>query len=80
VVRFVIDEKTGKVSEPKWTPSGGRTPRYFGIDPSGRWMLIANEGSGTVLVHKIEADGSLTPTGDQVEVGTPMCVKFLVAE
>lgn len=80
VVRFLVDESTGKLSDPKWTPSGGRIPRYFGIDPSGKWMLIANEGSGTVLVHKIESDGSLTPTGDKVEVGSAMCIKYLPAE
>ncbi|HZZ43361.1 MAG TPA: lactonase family protein [Tepidisphaeraceae bacterium] len=79
VVRFMRDETTGKLSEPVWAQSGGRIPRYFGIVPGGKWMLVANEGSGNVLVFKInQQDGTITPTGDQIEIGSAMCIKFLV--
>lgn len=81
VVRFERDGELGKLANPKWVPSGGRTPRYFGIVPGGKWMLVANEGSGNVLVYKIDqGDGTITPTGDEVEIGSAMCIKFLQKE
>jgi 6-phosphogluconolactonase len=36
-----------------------KTPRDFTLDPSGRWMLVANQGSGAVIVFRINEDGSL---------------------
>ena len=32
-----------------------RTPRPFAIDPSGRWLIAANQDSGTVVVFRLEA-------------------------
>jgi 6-phosphogluconolactonase len=59
------------------TPTGGKTPRNFNIDPTGQWLLAANQGSGTITVFKIDAEsGKLTPTGEPVAVPTPVCIKF----
>jgi 6-phosphogluconolactonase len=38
---FAIDPQTGRVSLISVAASGGRTPRNFAIDPSGRWLLTA---------------------------------------
>lgn len=62
------------------TPTQGKTPRNFGIDPTGRWLLAANQDSDSVVVFEIDAKtGRLRSTGRQVEVGRPVCVKFLPA-
>lgn len=56
----------------------GKTPRNFGIDPTGRWLLAANQDSDSVVVFAIDGKtGKLTPTGQTLEVGKPVCVKFL---
>jgi 6-phosphogluconolactonase len=34
-------------------------PRDFTLDPDGKWMLVANQGSAEVLVFRIKGDGSL---------------------
>jgi 6-phosphogluconolactonase len=53
-------------------------PRNFGIDPTGTYLLVANQGSNSVLVFRIDQkSGALTPTGGRAEVPTPVCVKFL---
>ena len=56
----------------------GKTPRNFGIDPTGTFVLAANQGSDSVVVFRVnQANGSLQPTGQTVEVGSPVCVKFM---
>ena len=55
----------------------GRTPRDFAIDPSGRFLLVANQDSDAVVVFRIDPEsGKLADSGQRAEIGTPMCVKF----
>ena len=56
---------------------GIKIPRNFNIDPSGKWMLVANQDGASVVVFAIGADGLPKPTGTRVEVPNPVCVKFL---
>lgn len=77
ITLFRIDERTGKVTLMDNTPTGGRTPRNFNIDPSGRFLIAANQDSGNVVVFSIDSDtGHLTPTGQQLEIGSPVAVLF----
>ena len=56
------------------------TPRSFGIDPTGQYLLAANQDSDNVIVFHIDQkNGQLTATGNRVEVGAPVCVKFVPA-
>lgn len=56
----------------------GRTPRSFAIDPTGAYLLAANQESGNVVVFKIDpSTGALTPTGEEVKVPAPVSVVFL---
>ena len=58
-------------------PTQGKTPRNFGIDPTGRWLLAANQNSDSVVVFGVDPKtGALEPTGRQVTVGAPVCVTF----
>jgi 6-phosphogluconolactonase len=75
---FAIDKSSGRLSLVEHVATQGRTPRSFGIDPTGRWLLAANQGSDNVVVFAIDtASGKLTPTGQTVEVGAPVCVEFV---
>jgi 6-phosphogluconolactonase len=75
---FSVDQSTGKLTHTGNVPCGGKTPRNFGIDPSGNWMLIANQDSNNILVYKIDtATGKPAATGQEYEVGSPVCVKFM---
>ncbi len=59
----------------------GKTPRNFGVDPTGRWLIAANQNSGTVVLFAIDpATGKLTPKGEPIAVPSPVCVKFLRAD
>jgi 6-phosphogluconolactonase len=75
---FSVDEQTGRLTSVGQQPSGGKTPRGFGIDPTGRYLLAAGQDSNNVVVFRIdERTGKLEPTGHEIEVPRPVCVKFL---
>jgi 6-phosphogluconolactonase len=78
IVLFDIDEKTGKVTLVEHTPTGGKTPRNFNLDPSGHFLLAANQDSGNVLAFSIDPKtGHLTPTGQQLQIGSPVAIVFV---
>ncbi|MEM9081196.1 MAG: lactonase family protein [Verrucomicrobiota bacterium] len=51
-------------------------PRNFGIDPTGRWLLVAGQGSDNVQVFQIGEDGLLRKKGLPVTVPRPRCIEF----
>jgi 6-phosphogluconolactonase len=67
----------GALTPIAFEPSRGKTPRHFAIAPGGRWLVAANQDSGTLAVFRIdEATGRLTASGALVDAGTPVCVLF----
>lgn len=73
-----IDRSTGKLRELQRIPSGGHLPWHFTIHPGGRWMLVANQGTGSIAVFKRDPrTGLLAATSNRVEVGRPTNVTFL---
>jgi 6-phosphogluconolactonase len=78
---FSIDSGKGTLTPVDITPTQGRTPRNFGIDPTGGYLFAANQGSDNIVVFRIDGKtGRLTPTGQVLEVGAPVCVKFVGTE
>lgn len=56
----------------------GNAPRDFEIDPSGTFMLAANQNTNTVVTFRInQQTGMLEETGLLSEIPTPVCLKFL---
>ena len=59
-------------------PTGGKQPRSFAIDPEGKALFVANEKSDDIVIFRIDAKtGQLTPTGEKLDVSSPVCIKFL---
>ncbi|HMJ65533.1 MAG TPA: lactonase family protein, partial [Candidatus Binatia bacterium] len=56
---FAIDRKTGKLMPVNAQTSGGAGPCYLSVDRSGKFVLAANYGGGSVTAVKINEDGSL---------------------
>ncbi|MFD4023620.1 lactonase family protein [Streptomyces sp. NPDC058576] len=52
-------------------PTGGSGTTHLSVHPSGRRLLSANYGSGSVAVHPIAEDGSLGERTDLVTHGSP---------
>jgi 6-phosphogluconolactonase len=81
IAMFSIDQATGKLTALGQQPTGGKTPRNFGIDPSGAFLLAENQDSGTIVVLSIDPkSGKLAPTGHKIEVPMPVCAKFMAVQ
>ena len=78
IATYRVDEATGKLTFIEAAPAGVQVPRNFGIDPTGKWMITAGQNSNTVAVFSIDAEtGKIKPTGQTLEVGSPVCVRYL---
>ena len=75
---FSIDPKTGELKAVGHQSVGIKTPRNFAIEPTGQYMLVANQSGGNVIVFRINhSTGQLTPTESSVKVDSPVCVRFM---
>jgi 6-phosphogluconolactonase len=67
VSAFSIDRTTGKLTLINQQASMGRGPCHLVLDKSGRYLLVANYGSGTVAAVPVAADGRLGPASAVVQ-------------
>jgi 6-phosphogluconolactonase len=78
---FSVQRRGGRLSLAANVPTGGKEPRHFAIDPTGKFLLAENQLSNSIVVFKIDpATGGLTPTGQVVDVPSPVCIAFLPVE
>lgn len=78
ITAFKVDQKTGKLSVIGSQPVMGKTPRNFNFDPGGDYLLVANQNSDNVVIFKINHQtGMLTDTGNRIDVGSPVCIKWI---
>jgi 6-phosphogluconolactonase len=56
---FAIDNTAGHLTFLNQQTSAGRGPCHLAVDASGKCMLVANYGSGSIAALPIHADGSL---------------------
>jgi 6-phosphogluconolactonase len=75
---FKADFAAGKLTPMKRSNCGGKTPRNFTLDPTERWMLVANQDSNLISVFKRnQVTGELSDEGKSVEAETPMRILFV---
>lgn len=78
IVTHSIDPKTGQLTYVEHVSVQGKWPRNFAIDPSGRYLLVANQHTSNIVSFRINPQtGKLTATGTQIEVPDPVCVLFV---
>jgi len=74
---FFVDEHTGLLTYQNHTLTGGSEPRNFAIDPSGSFLLAANQKTHNIVTFRIDpTSGRLTNTGHEAKVSMPVCLKF----
>jgi 6-phosphogluconolactonase len=75
---FSIDGATGKLTWKGVVATGGNAPRNFMIDPTGHWLLAANQSGSNVVIFKVDPQtGMPTPTGKQLSIPAPVCLKMI---
>jgi 6-phosphogluconolactonase (cycloisomerase 2 family) len=68
VSAYAIDRQSGHIKPLNRQSCGGKNAVHLSIDPTGRWVVTANYGAGSVGVVPIEEDGSLGPRSDLVDL------------
>jgi 6-phosphogluconolactonase len=73
---FSVAESTGALALEQVVSTEGDWPRNFTLDPTGRWLLVANQRSDSVVVFGRGPTGRLTPTGLRLAIPSPVCLRF----
>jgi len=59
----------------------GKTPRNFNFDPTGNFLLVANQNSDEIVIFKRDKQsGLLSDTGKRIHVSKPVCLKWMNVE
>jgi 6-phosphogluconolactonase len=74
IVHFASNAGSGALTLVGHTPTGGNTPRSFGVDPAGEWLAVGNQGSANVRVFPLDATGKLGAPLPDVAVPSPTFV------
>lgn len=78
IVSFAIDPQTRALKQVAQMQEAIKVPRNFNIDPTGQWLLVANQSAANVGIYKIDqTSGALKPTGDKIDLGKPVCILFV---
>jgi 6-phosphogluconolactonase len=77
LITYSIDKASGALNEIQRISPPGKIPWSFGIDPTGHWMVVADQGSNSVDVLAIDSKtGKLSTTGESVSIPNPVTVAF----
>lgn len=75
LVIFTIDTATGILTVAGHQLALGIKPRNFNFDPSGNFLLVANQESDSIIVFSVNHEtGLLTDTGKRINVPNPVCI------
>jgi len=76
IVTFSI-APDGRLTLAGHTPCGGDWPRNFVIDPSGRYLVVANQRSDSAVLFEIDQRSGLpVPLQQEFRTTAPACLKF----
>jgi len=75
---FAADAGSGRLTFVQNISAGGNVPRGLGLDPTGRWLIVANQKSDNAVEFAVDAPtGKLSPAGRKLKIGSPVDVKFV---
>ena len=75
---FSINNASGKLKLAGFQSTFGKGPRHFIMDPSGNYLLVANQNSDNIVIFKRnKKNGLLKLTGEQIHIPKPVCIQLL---
>jgi 6-phosphogluconolactonase len=78
IARFVIQPRTGELELAQLAPHGGKTARHIALDPTSRFLLVACQDSGTVVVMgRDPVTGQLSEPLRSYPIDSPQCLVFV---
>jgi 6-phosphogluconolactonase len=82
---FAVDQGAGTLTPVDWAPTQAKSPRFFGLDPSGKMLYAANADEGfstqqntdTIVPFSVnQTNGTLTPAGQVIKANSPCTIVF----
>ncbi|MFN8395964.1 MAG: lactonase family protein [Bacteroidia bacterium] len=74
---FSIDQSSGKLTLLGHESTYGDHPRNFTLDPSGDFLIVANQVTSNIVVFKRNKEtGLLTKTGKEIKVPNASCLQM----
>ena len=74
---FAIDQEKGSLTLIGHQSTFGDHPRNFTLDPTGNFLIVANQVTNNIVVFKRDAKtGLLTKTGNEIKVPSPSCLQM----
>ncbi len=67
VTAFQLNSKSGKLTSLNHQSSEGAGPCHVAVDKTGRCVLVANYGSGSVASYQVAEDGSLKAAASAIQ-------------
>ena len=78
IVIFSVDTDSGKLTFKGNQPSFGTHPRNFTIDPTGNYLLVANQDSENIIIFKRDKKtGLLSKTDKEIHIPRPVCLQMI---
>jgi len=77
IVIFNVDQANGKLNLVGRESVKGDWPRNFSLDPSGNFLLVANQRSNNITVYRRNTDDGTLRFLHEVELPSPVCLEFL---
>lgn len=78
---FSINQSNGQLNWIDHQSTLGKTPRNFNLDPTGNFLLVANQNSDEIVIFKRDKQtGLLADTGKRINVSKPVCLKWVPVE
>lgn len=75
---FSVDAATGILKVVGRQSTLGKTPRNFNFDPTGNFLLVANQDSDDIIIFSVDhTTGLLTDTGKKINVPNPVCLVWV---
>jgi 6-phosphogluconolactonase len=75
---FGVQAASGRLQLLGHQPTMGLMPRNFNFDPTGNFLLVANQQSDNIIIfRRNKSTGMLTYTGRQIAVPNPVCIKWI---
>lgn len=75
---FSLDPANGKMKLVGYQTVFGKGPRNFIIDPTGNYLLVANQDSDNIVIFRRNKEtGLLKETDTQIKLPKPVCLQML---
>ena len=72
-----VENANGELRPVGHESTRGKTPRNFTLDPTGTWLLVANQESDTIVpLRRDPGSGRLTATGPVMQTPSPVAILF----